>query len=169
LAKYRPQGPGGVRLADMEKHRNVWLLLTGSFVAVGCVFLSQALSAHGAFLRRPGGPEVLVFFVGAGVTFLFALRQVRVPFLRGSEAALLHRRLDRIRAEIEGLSEPDEADAHRVAEEARQALRKYSPRRLRSFESNVRRGEGQQAEFQLDYTRQGIEAIMASLEKGGET
>ena len=110
---------------------------------------------------------MLGLFGGAFVCFVLALRQARVPFLRGSEAALLHRKLREVHAEIVATAHPTGTDVEKFSTDAMKCYAKYAPHRLGEIQAAIDRSVGQEPWVALEYLRQGIVATMGDLEKGG--
>jgi hypothetical protein len=151
----------------MEAHRNTWLTLVVVLSAIGAVFLGWALTGKGDFWDQPRTPYALAFFAVAALCFVLAVRQARVPFLRGSEAALLHRKLLKLHAEIDALGDPTVADAEKLVADAKKWYGKYAPQRMREVQGAVDRASDQGPRVTVEYLRQGIATTMSDLEKGG--
>jgi hypothetical protein len=141
----------------MEKHRNVWLILA--------VAMSGVASA---LLARPDTDYYSAIFYGlAVVLFVFAVRQRRFPFLRGSEAALLYRELLKLHRQIGDVTDPTKAEADEIVGATLKSYRKYAPHYLHDPQAAIDRAADQGPSVTLAYLRQGIQATLERLEMGG--
>jgi hypothetical protein len=145
------------RLRDVEKHRNAWLILAVSLGGVGSALLSRS-NVNSGF-----------FYAAAVVCFLLAVRQVRFPFLRGSEGALLYRELQRLYVRIGEYDKPTEEEAQEIAAETLAVYRTYVPHYLPDAQRAIERAGEQGPAVTLSYLRQGIRNTLERLEMGGGT
>jgi len=118
-------------------------------------------------MDRPDARWAVGCFAAAALFFIFAVRQVPVPLFRGAEGPRLYRELRRLLEKIEDTPAPTSGDVDEIADEARNAIERYAPQEVRTFESDVRRGGDQGPEVCLEFIRQGIERVMRDSQSGG--